>query len=209
MQAKSTEKQAIILKVLEKIQNKPTTKPRMQYILGQVVAKMGKSTGTYVAEIIDSFDVSKKYTITYPDTYTIEKSSEAHRRGSYMSYDFYKKTGNGIFLQEIQFFSATSISEFAKKCEIDGMCFEGDYPTLERYNAQKEAFAQQQSYEKYVLKTFGNRSYFVSNTPCIGDSCIVREYTTFIEDTKIDIRIMMRDDSQIEEADAIFENIHI
>lgn len=145
--------------------------------------------------------------IEFPKDYEIVKNTEENRRGSFASYDFSNK-GSLPSFQEIQFFSKESIDKFAKNC-ADGPCFFGDFPNIERYNGQKNAFEANKDYLKYKLKKFDDRYYFTSNFKCEGDSCVIREYTTFIGSTKIDVWITMANESQVIEADKLFGNLKI
>jgi len=142
------------------------------------------------------------------DEYTITKNSEANRRGSFVSYNFSYKSPLPTF-QEIQFFNKESIKQFTANCGIETPCFFGDYPDLERYNGQKNAFNSGNDYGNYELKKFGDRNYFVSNFRCTGDSCVIREYTTFIDDMKIDLWITMEDNTQVSAADSLFREFEI
>jgi hypothetical protein len=146
--------------------------------------------------------------IAFPSEYTITKSNETNRRGSFVSYDFIYKSPLPTF-QEIQFFSEESIKQFTANCDVDSPCFFGDYPDLERYNGQKNAFNSGNDYGKYEFKKFGDRNYFVSNFKCTGDSCVIREYTTFIDGNKIDTWITLMDDTQVNAADSLFKEFEI
>jgi hypothetical protein len=148
--------------------------------------------------------------IEFPKDYGIVKNTEANRRGSFVSYDFSKKGSFPLF-NEIQFFSPASIEKFAKNCStvVDVPCFMGDYPTLNKYNEQKIAFNAKRDYSKYQLKKFNDRYYFTSNFKCDGDSCSIREYTTFIANAKIDIWVTMENEAQISVADKIFGDFKI
>lgn len=169
--------------------------------------------------------------IAIPNGYTITKNNEENRRGSFISFDFYQEDSLPLF-QEIQFFSDSSIKKFNENCKKDSPCFFGDYPDLTRYNGQKEAFKNKENYLNYELKKFNNRYYFISNINCTGDSCVIREYTTFLDAmqihskqmpdgnqigefitvtaaNKVDIWIIMEDDSQANQADHLFEKFEI
>jgi hypothetical protein len=145
--------------------------------------------------------------IAFPDDYTIAKSNEINRRGSFVSYNFFKKDALPLFY-EIQFFSKESIEKFAKNC-TDEICFMGDFPDVKRYDGQKYAFKKGEDYLNYKLTKINDHNYFTSNFKCEGDSCVIREYTTFIDDTKVDIWINMQNDSQIKLADQLFEKFEI
>jgi hypothetical protein len=147
--------------------------------------------------------------VTFPNSYSLAKNSEANRRGSFVSYDF-QQSGSyqAPNLYELQFFSEESIKNFAKGCE-DTMCFEGDYPDLARYSGQKTAFAQGKDYQNFKLQKFGTRNWFVSSHRCTGDSCVIREYTTFLGNTKLDAWIMMADATKEQKADTLFAQFKI
>lgn len=144
--------------------------------------------------------------VSFPEDFTVTKSDEKGRRGSYASYDFFNR-GNSRepLLSELQLFSRDSISQFQETCKTE-MCFEGDYPTTERYDGQKAALAKGVSYEGYALKTFNGRKWLVTDRKCLGDSCTIREYTTFFADTKSDVWITAWE-SKDREADALFAKL--
>jgi hypothetical protein len=138
------------------------------------------------------------------------KNSELFRRGSYASYDFTQSaTGGYPYLAEIQFFSRESIQGFVDRCAgTEYPCFYGDYPDLERYDGQKDALNLGQGYRDFESAQFNGRSFLVSEHECVGVPCIVREYTTFIGNTKIDTWVMMAEESQREVADALFAELN-
>lgn len=148
-------------------------------------------------------------TVMFPDTYSLTKNTEPNRRGSFVSYDFKRpENSSSPYLYEIQFFSQQSIADFEKTCEFT-LCFEGDYPNTDRYAGQKTAFANGQDYQDYKLKKIGDRNWFLSTKPCTGDICQMREYTTFLGDTKVDVWIFMNDISEQSEADSLFTEFSI
>lgn len=142
--------------------------------------------------------------ITYSNDYLVEKSQEKNRRGSYVSYNFNKKEGHSLpSLYEIQFFSEESIKSFTSNCGEENFCFDGDFPTLERYFRQKQAFQSNQDYienlegghtKQFELKNINNRNFFVTYNYSPNGS--IYEYTTFVNDVKIDIWIYTEDESQ-------------
>jgi hypothetical protein len=148
-------------------------------------------------------------TVMFPDTYSLTKNTEPTRRGSFVSYDFKRpENSSSPYFYEIDFFSQKSIADFEKTCEFT-LCFEGDYPDTDRYAGQKIAFAKGQDYQDFTLRKIGNRNWFFSTFPCTGDSCWLREYTTFLGDTKVDVLIFMLDISEQSEADKLFEEFAI
>ncbi len=146
--------------------------------------------------------------IIFPDEYTITKKREKNRRGSFVSYDFSYQNKMPSF-DEIQFFSEESIRNFTDDCGegADSICFMGDYPTLERYFGQKNAFNKGENYGKYELKKFNNRKFFVSFLFDPNGSGY--EYTTFIGDTKIDIWTNVENRDQKDLSDKLFEKLVI
>lgn len=189
----------------EKVENENKIEDEEQQ-MNIKIEEIKKQDKVIVEKIDNSFIPEIWISLVLPDGYLIYKNGEKNRRGSFLSYDFSNK--NLPSLNEIQFFSYDSINTFIKGCN-DGICFIGDYPNLERYNNQKEAFIKGDNYDKYKLKNINNRDYFVSNFKCIGDSCVIREYTTFINAIKVDIWITMEDMKQIEIADKLFEKFKI
>jgi len=147
--------------------------------------------------------------VTFPNSYSLAKNNETNRRGSFVSLDF-QQSGNyqTPHLRELQFFSEESIRNFTKGCE-GTMCFEGDYPDSTRYSGQKTAFAQSMDYQNFKLQKFGTRNWFVSSHRCIVDSCVIREYTTFLGNTKLDAWLMMADSTEEKQADTIFAQFNI
>ncbi len=153
--------------------------------------------------------------IGYPDPYFLMTDLEENRRGSFTHYIWDNPgrsmpgyTEGGVQFSEIQFFSRESIEKFNAEC-AETMCFEGDFPDVERYDGQKEAFERISDYKNYHLFVFNNRNYLVANIPCSGDTCVIREYTTFIGDTKVDVWITMSNDNQQEQADQLFGQFSI
>jgi hypothetical protein len=143
------------------------------------------------------------------------KNTELFRRGSFASYDFVLPENIDYpYLAEIQFLSRDSIDGFLARCSgAEGPCFYADYPDAERYEGQNAAYAAGQDYGDFTLRDFGGRPFFVSQHACEGVPCVVREYTTFVGDTKVNIRVMMDgpsvDNSQISRADALFSQMTV
>ncbi|MDD4762079.1 MAG: hypothetical protein PHZ25_03610 [Candidatus Pacebacteria bacterium] len=152
-----------------------------------------------------------KINVSFPSNYSLIKNNEINRRGSFMSYNF-KKSENyqTPYLYELQFFSEKSIKNFTKNCEKENtLCFEGDYPSLARYFEQKKYFFQGENYQDFELKKFNTRYWFVSNHKCSGDDCLIREYTTFLNDTKLDVWILMSNLTEEKKSDDLFIKLKV
>jgi hypothetical protein len=153
--------------------------------------------------------------VVLPPGQMLMKNTELYRRGSFASYDFVLPEELAYpYLAEIQFFSRQSIEDFTRDCAgAEYPCFFGDYPDVARYDGQKAAFLQRQDHEDFSLREFAGRPYFVSQHSCEGAPCIVREYTTFAGDTKVDVWVMMdgaaADGSQAAQADELFSQLSI
>jgi hypothetical protein len=144
-------------------------------------------------------------TIVLPAGYGVVTNNEYNRRGSLVSFDFTPYGGEGPRFAEIQFFSEASIRTFSDRCAIGGgFCFEGDYPDLERYYAQKTALAQCADLAPYQKMQFGGRCYLVADHRCTGDACVLREYTTFLDETMVSVLIVMPDPSHVSASDRLF-----
>ncbi len=167
-----------------------------------------------------SFEIPEvPITVFIPFNYTLVKNDEPNRRGSFVSYNFSQTLvispshdsyfpAEPPYFYEIQFFSEESISQFLARCPIRLRCFEGDYPDVARYMGQKEALGKLSDYhepfQNYSLQKFGDTYYLVSTTRCIGAACAIREYTTYLNDLKVDTWIMMTDMSQAGSSDELF-----
>jgi hypothetical protein len=148
--------------------------------------------------------------VCLPRGYSISRSAEQNRRGSLVSYHLAPAEGSETpYLTELQFFTKASIKRFTQNCEQDSPCFFGDYPDLTRYHGQREALKRLETLEGYELVRFNDRTFLVSNLPCYGDSCVVREYTTFVSDIKVDVWVLLRDDSQVEPSDRLLGDLTI
>jgi hypothetical protein len=181
--------------------------PRGRYALLDPIT--GAVSPAHEAEDLTSLSIPEpELQLQVPAGYGIVKSTEEGRRGSFVSYNFTGDTARP-HLYEIQFFSEESIRRFTESCGQDAPCFYGDYPDLARYQGQKAAFEQQTGYQHYDLQRFGDRYYFVSNHPCVGDFCVIREYTTFLGETKVDVWIMMASTDQSLESDVLFSALRI
>lgn len=163
-------------------------------------------------ENVESFPIPEVgITVSFPQGYSLVRNKEVNRRGSFVAYDF-RLAGDEqtLFLNELQFFSETSIRNFTKGCGKREMCFEGSYPTVSSYLKQKDAFMQKKSFAGYDLKRFGTRYWYVSDAKCSGDICTIREYTTFLGGTMFDVQIVMAADSMDDvRADALFSQFGI
>jgi len=164
-------------------------------------------------------------TVILPPGYTLrENLEEPNRRGTFAAYWFDQVTNEDPldasqrvfpYFAEIQLFTDESIRDFEQYCEElatehpEVACFYGDFPSLERYNSQREAFYAIQDYENFVLRKFEEEYYFVSTHWCEGHMCAVREYTTFIDQIKVDVLILMSDPSKSEKSDELFRNFRL
>lgn len=147
--------------------------------------------------------------VDFPNDYSLEKNSEPNRRGSFVSYDFKQlEKYQTPRLYELQFFSEESIENFIKSCE-NTLCFDGDYPDLTTYFGQKNAFAQSVDYQNFKIQKFGTRNWFVSSHECVSDECVIKEYTTFLDDIKFDVWMYMTDLNEEPEADLLFAQLGI
>ena len=153
----------------------------------------------------NSFDVPEaRLIVTFTEPGRFVRNGEASRRGSFVSYDFVPEAYEPPYLKEIQFFSEESIRAFNEACQASqAPCFFGDYPDLDRYYRQLTAYAAGANVDgSDTLQTNGRR-YYVTNRPCEGDACIIREYTTFARDVKVDVWVLLAAESQAEAADQV------
>jgi TolB protein len=149
-----------------------------------------------------------KAEVCWPSNFSILQITEENRRGSFAAYGFQVIGERQIpYLSEIEFFSEGSIESFSRDCGEEFPCFFGDYPDLERYFGLKGAFEFPAPYQDYAMKRFGDRVFFVVNSPCYGDDCVLREYTTFFEDVMVAVWIVMEAETQINLSDQLFNQV--
>jgi hypothetical protein len=148
--------------------------------------------------------------IAVPPDYVLLRNTELYRRGSFASYGLAPLAGFEYpYLAEIQFFNRESIQDFTNRCGSEAPCFFGDYPDVARYDGQKAALARLEDFESFSLQQLNERYFFVSQHACEGVPCVVREYATFVGDTKVDVWVMMVDGSQAAQADALFARLRL
>jgi hypothetical protein len=151
--------------------------------------------------------------IQYPGDYSLNKSTELDRWGSFAAYEFLnhnKETESPVSLQEILILNRESVDKYAKNCAVNPWdCQVVELPSLESYNGQKEALVADRDYGQYKLNKFDNRSYLTASFKCQGDDCVLREYITFIADNQVKVIIRMGAENQAIEADELFQNFKI
>jgi hypothetical protein len=122
------------------------------------------------------------FSIAYPSDYTIVKNTnEPNRRGSVASYDFQKKSSNGLpHLAEVQIFTKASINKFLTACK-DNFCFDGHYPTLALFDALSKASEAESNYQNYEFYgTANSPSRWLRTTHVVtSDTLNIREYVAF------------------------------
>lgn len=133
--------------------------------------------------------------LSFPQKYSLRKSSEYNRNGSFISYDIYSDEGGYPSLSEILFCSINSLKEFEKMlAKLDDLNPSGDacgtLPTVKEYNNSKRILNNPSKYKtKYEIKRIGGRYYNISTYDC--NDAIVREYRTFAKDIMIDIVVFI------------------
>lgn len=169
--------------------------------------------------------------VSYPDPYNLIQGGMQGLRGAFADYiwsnPWRSMPGNESYnspdFSQIWFYSRKSIQEFLDEC---GNPCVTEGPTVELYDAQKKILTEKNSTtqtemidingENYELLTFNQRNYLVRFYR-FGDGSMVREYTAFIGDTKIDIWVTLvrdittetADDIDSETADALFNQFSI
>jgi hypothetical protein len=148
--------------------------------------------------------------VCLPRGSSVSRSVEQNRRGSLVSYRLTPPEGSETpYLTELQFFTEASIEGFAKYCEEHSPCFFGDYPDLARYYGQKRALEQSETLDGYELRRLNDRAFLVSNQPCYGENCVIREYTALVRDIKVDLWVVLGDESQVELSDQLVDSLAI
>ena len=132
------------------------------------------------------------------------------RSGSLVAYDFIQVgeflksddhhfTSQPPYFDEIQFHTVESIQAFIEMCnqtaphEGESTCFLiNDIDFVSLYYGQQEAYYHRDDYEDYAIQKFGHQYYFTRTRTCGGGGyCAFREYTTFLRDSKVDVKILV------------------
>jgi len=141
------------------------------------------------------------FTFTMPTEYTplTKVPEDTSIVGVYATYEFANpKTLSTPVPDSIYFYSTESIEKGETECkESQKLQEEGFWPcthlpNVEDYKYQKQVLMEGKDYNKdTILQNFNGRNYLVSGYKCSGDSCTMRTYSTFIDDTKIEIVVGM------------------
>ena len=185
---------------------------RLEPVLGSILETLSLESREPANGLtcVDLQDVSLR--VCLPEGHTISRKDEQNRRGSFASFDLHPREGcQPPCLGEIQFFSRESIREFNASCDANREypCLFGDYPDLERYHGQREALNRLENYRDYELQEVDGRYYLATSRPCYGDSCLIREYTTYVGDIKIDVWIIMDSESRVVESEQLLAQLFI
>lgn len=137
-------------------------------------------------------------------SYEVSRSTEKNRRGSEITYNFTPQNGyksvSSPYLAELQIHTENSIKSFNEYCDTVELCFEGDYPNLTNYNQEKEQFNVNQG-----LVNYHERSYIVTVDKVTGDEGYIRSYVTFIQGTRLEVWVYMKNQDQTLAADKHFK----
>jgi hypothetical protein len=160
-------------------------------------------TPPYHEYFLDDLSIS----IQLPSPYVPVKSTEEGRRGTFISYDMKPYLRDLPALREVQFFSEESIREYNSHICAIGPCFEGDFPDLNRYLEQKKWFTLQNGTTYGNPITLGGIIYLA--TTRVEHLWKYREYTTFINNIKIDIWVELENIEQEAIADDLVDQVRL
>jgi hypothetical protein len=179
--------------------------------------------------------LAKSFSVYFPGNYALSEGDATLRSGSLAAYDFIQVgeflksddphfTSQPPYFDEIQFHTIESIQAFIEYCnqtaphEGESNCFlidNIDFVSL--YYGQQEAYYQRNDYEDYTIQKFGQQYYFTRTRTCGGGGyCAFREYTTFLRDSKVDVKIVVNvfldpsdRERQAELSDRLFTSFYI
>ena len=181
---------------------------------------------------IDS--LARSFRIYFPGNYALSEGDATLRSGSLAAYDFIQVgeflksddisfTSQPPYFDEIQFHTIESIRAFIDWCkqnvphEGESNCFLIDsIDFISLFNGQQEAYYHRKNYEDYKIQKFGQQYYFTRTRTCGGGYCAFREYTTFMRDSKVDVKIVVNvfldpsdRERQAELSDKLFTSFYI
>lgn len=179
--------------------------------------------------------LAKSFDVYFPGNYALLTKDATLRSGSLVAYDFiqvgeflksdeYFFTSRPPYFDEIQFHTIDSIQAFIEYCnqtaphEGESSCFLiDDIDFVSLYYGQQEAYYRREDYEDYKIQKFGQSYYFTRTRGCgAGAYCAWREYTTFLRDSKVDVKVIVYvlldpDDRENQSvlSDRLFTSFHV
>jgi hypothetical protein len=148
--------------------------------------------------------------VNYSGSGRFERNPEQFRRGSLVSYDYRPADFATPYLQEIQFFTLDSIRAFTENCgSPNDACHFGDAPDPARYHGQQAALQSGGTFGDSERVELGGRAFLAREFPCVGDTCVIREYTTFVENIKVDVWVVLSEAAQAAQADQLLETLTV
>lgn len=182
---------------------------------------------------IDS--LRRSFKIYFPGNYALSEGDATLRNGSLAAYDFIQVgeflKSNDIsfpsqppYFSEVQFHTVESIQAFIDWCnqhaphEGESNCFIIENTDLVGlFHGQQEAYYDRHDYGEYKIQKFGQQYYFTRTRTCGGGGyCAFREYTTFLRDSKVNVKIVVNvfldpsdKERQAELSDKLFTSFYI
>jgi hypothetical protein len=189
-----------------------------------------------VPTIVTIDSLAKSFSIYFPGNYALAERDATLRSGSLVAFDFiqvgeflkspdeYSFISQPPYFDQIQLHTVESIQAFIEYCnqtaphEGESSCFLIDnIDFVGLYRGQQEAYYHRADYEDYSIQKFGQEYYFTRTRRCsAGAICAFREYTTFLRDSKVDVKVVVyvlidhNDmDRQAVLSDRLFTSFHI
>lgn len=155
--------------------------------------------------------------LTVPTEYTPLSKTEVDPliSGKFAAYDFTDpKIENFPVLYNISLSSRELTKQANTKCSLKKENPEWPCsfaPTIKEYDEQKQALINNEDYNDLKLQNLNSRNYLVYNKKCDGDSCLMRTYITYIDNTRIETVIEIWGDisTESEKADSVMSKISI
>ena len=149
----------------------------------EVTSVVPRATKEAAVSALTLSELPIKVTLPKEPGYSVSEQEGAE--GALASYKFQSLVGcEMVCLQEINVFSLATCS--ANVC--------GVYTTWS-VNQQKEQHPAENRVDKFI------------DEPCENDSCVVREYVTYLGNIVVSTRLNVKDESQIEHADELFAKL--
>jgi hypothetical protein len=157
-----------------------------------------------------------KLTLEFPSQFNIEKTSywDGNNipiyRFEQVSDDHYI---NPPYFSYITFFTEKNLKDWIQNCTGDCLVYADEAPDpegdLQQFYEDKKMFESDKAAQK---KSFNGRAWISSPIEnCVGDSCVLKSYKTFIGDTEVEIELIgwPPDAYSDEQADTIFSSFKI
>ncbi len=154
-------------------------------------------------------------TVTYPGKFKLNESKRIFSQATVASFDFSSsviENKNIVFPANIAFFTPQSIQKYQENCSkevglVEKPCLQKEYFNKTVAQAIKDNLIAEKNYGDFIYTKIGSVGYMVKQLPCEGDICFNRMYITFKNDVRVELTVIVFDQTMQKEADKVVSQI--